>query len=235
MLFFLDTIEELIEENLCPACVYGDESKKTYYIWFDLENYNSLPTMINIADNGLCRQHGWEISSLGNKLSTLNQFVANTKTAELKKLKAPIQSVQKRGIWPFSFITTKSVENKLKSELKQKLSNKKCPVCKTIEDGETTALILMNTFLKKESGLEVYKNSPSLCWRHLCGLINIVPSEIALPLIDIHIKQMEKLDEDFNEYFRKTDYRFSHEPEGEEQLAWLKSLKFYAGENPDRV
>lgn len=43
----------------------------------------------------------------------------------------------------------------------------------------------------------------------------------------IHINQLEKLDE----YFRKTDYRFSKEPKEENQLAWLKSLKFYVGEN----
>ena len=32
---------------------------------------------------------------------------------------------------------------------------------------------------------------------------------------------------DFAEYFRKIDYRFSHEPKGEEQFAWRKALRFF--------
>ena len=45
-----------------------------------------------------------------------------------------------------------------------------------------------------------------------------------------HIEQLEKMARDLEEYFRKTDYRFKQEPKGEEQLAWLKSLRFYVGE-----
>mgnify|MGYP005839761539 CR=1 FL=1 len=225
-----DDIEKLIKENICPACIYGEENKITYYKWFDIENHNSLPTMITISKNGFCRKHGWEISMLGNKLSVLNQFVIMEKLAELEKMKAFIRSSGKHT-GPFHGLTLKLKRNELKRNLQQKILNQKCPVCKIIEEGETMALILLNNFLNKKGGLETYQKNPSLCWRHLCGLISDATFETAISLIDIHINQLQKIDSDFNEYFRKTDYRFSKEPKGEEQLAWLKSLKFYVGEN----
>ncbi|MCL6449439.1 MAG: hypothetical protein K6U04_15080 [Armatimonadetes bacterium] len=42
---------------------------------------------------------------------------------------------------------------------------------------------------------------------------------------------MESLEGQFGEYFRKRDYRFAHEPKGEEQQAWLKALEILMGGN----
>lgn len=227
-LFYVGTMEKLLIENRCPACVYGDENKKMYLKWFNIENYNSLETLLAISGNGLCRKHGWELSQFGNKLSTLNQFVINKKINELENLKTNFLSDQESvlcKIWPFSIILQKKKKSRLQ------YSTLKCPLCEAVKQGEQMALLLMADFLKTEKGIEAYRNSPSLCWRHLIGLFCELPSNLILLLSDIHIEQLEKMDRDFEEYFRKTDYRFSNEPKGEEQLAWLKSLRFYVGES----
>ncbi|OPY59209.1 MAG: hypothetical protein A4E55_00313 [Pelotomaculum sp. PtaU1.Bin035] len=231
--FYQSTIEKLLFENRCPPCVYGEESKKTYLKWFDIEYYNSVPTMLEVSKNGFCRQHGWQISSLGNELSTLNQFVANIKLTELKNIKAVLQS-NKNGwlgqIWPFSVIFSKRSANVFINILKRLRTAEKCPICETVEQGEQRALTYLASFLKEKKGQKIYRQSPALCWRHLIGLFYEVPKELTLLLTDIHIEQLQRLDSDFEEYFRKTDYRFANEPKGEEQLAWLKSLRFYVGE-----
>lgn len=226
--FNIGTIENLLIENRCPACVYGDENKKMYLKWFNLENHNSPQTLLAISRNGLCRKHGWELSLFGNKLSTLNQFVINKKIIELESLKAAFLSDQKSvlcKVWPFSIILSKKKKSRLQ------YSTLKCPLCEAVKQGEQMALLLMINFLNTKKGLEAYRNSPSLCWRHLIGLFSDLPSNLTVLLSDIHIEQLEKMDRDFEEYFRKTDYRFSHEPKGEEQLAWLKSLRFCVGED----
>jgi len=222
--FYQSTIEKLLFENHCPPCVYGEEGQKTYLKWFELEYYNSVPTMLEVSQNGFCRQHGWQISSLGNKLSTLNQLVANSKLTELKNIKAVLQS-NKNG-----WLGSKRSANVFINILKRLRNVEKCPVCETIEQGEQIALTYLASFLKEKEGQEIYRESPALCWRHLIGLFYEVPEELTLLLTDIHIEQLQQLDSDFEEYFRKTDYRFANEPKGEEQLAWLKSLRFYVGE-----
>lgn len=130
-------------------------------------------------------------------------------------------------IWPFNLILLKLKQKKLR------YSTGQCPACKAVDQGEMLALFLTEKFLKNEKGLDLYKNHPSLCWKHLLRLLDEIPPELALPLIQTQIAHLKKLDEDLDEYSRKTDCRFSHEPKGEEQLAWLKSLRFYVGESFD--
>jgi len=208
--YYFSTIKKLLLENRCPVCVYGDESKKTYLKWFDIEHYNSLPAMIEISNKGLCREHGWQISLLGNKLSVLNQFVTDEKLVILKQLRTILQANRKS-----------TYSNKISlfiDALNKQYSAQKCPVCESIKQGEQRALAYLANFLKSEKGQKVYQDSPSLCWRHLSGLLSEAPLELKLFLTDIHIEQLKKLE-------LESDSK-------EEEFTWLKGLRFYVGEKP---
>jgi hypothetical protein len=58
--------------------------------------------------------------------------------------------------------------------------------------------------------------------------------ESALPeavetLIQKQTEVLRKINSDLEEYSRKLDYRYSHEPKGEEQTAWIKAIRFFVG------
>ena len=44
------------------------------------------------------------------------------------------------------------------------------------------------------------------------------------------IARLRELDADFQEYFRKVDYRFVHEPKGKEQTTWMRAVKRIIGD-----
>jgi hypothetical protein len=49
-------------------------------------------------------------------------------------------------------------------------------------------------------------------------------------ILEVQIEHLEQLKKDFEEFFRKEDYRFSLEPKGKEQLTWLRAMRIFLGE-----
>jgi len=80
---------------------------------------------------------------------------------------------------------------------------------------------------------QLYKKSAGLCMQHFLQALDDFNPKLAPQLLEVVKVQVERLDElkiDFEEFFRKTDYRFSHEPKGREQIAWIRAMKRFIGE-----
>jgi hypothetical protein len=49
-------------------------------------------------------------------------------------------------------------------------------------------------------------------------------------IVEVQIEQLNRLKYDFDEFFRKEDYRFSNEPKDKEQFAWIRAIKLFMGD-----
>jgi len=49
-------------------------------------------------------------------------------------------------------------------------------------------------------------------------------------VVERQIIDLSILKEEFEEFFRKTDYRFKDEPKGSEQTAWIRAMERFFGE-----
>lgn len=76
---------------------------------------------------------------------------------------------------------------------------------------------------------ELYSSSHGLCMNHFNQALEFASPESSEILVQKQAEVLRKLDSDIEEYWRKTDYRYSHEPKGEEQTAWVRAIKFFAG------
>jgi len=50
-------------------------------------------------------------------------------------------------------------------------------------------------------------------------------------IIEKQISDLRHLRDNFEEFFRKEDYRYSDEPKGDEQITWIRSMSKFHGRN----
>jgi hypothetical protein len=124
----------------------------------------------------------------------------------------------------------KVINNKRLQEIKKQLQpTEVCPICKSIS--ERTALWIENllTGLKDEEIKELYIESYGLCMNHFHHALESASAEAGEILIQKQVEMLRKLNSDLEEYSRKLDYRYSQEPKGEEQTAWIRAIRFFVG------
>ena len=109
----------------------------------------------------------------------------------------------------------------------------KCPACVT-EDA------LVRNFLDTTFGhigdarlLDAWRASDGLCVAHFEALLAEAPAKTRVALVEIEAAKVERLLKRLDEFSRKCDYRFAHEPKGDEGRAWLDAISKSAGGVPD--
>jgi len=70
------------------------------------------------------------------------------------------------------------------------------------------------------------------CIPHLPLVLERVSPESAVAILDAEGELLRGLHAELGEFFRKSDYRFQHEPRGSEQSAWLRAADILMGSYP---
>lgn len=78
----------------------------------------------------------------------------------------------------------------------------------------------------------LYEDSDGLCMQHFFLAVGDADFRHAPQLNELVKKQIRGLQElmnDFNEFFRKSEYHFSNEPKGKEQTTWIRAMSKLVG------
>jgi len=98
-----------------------------------------------------------------------------------------------------------------------------CPACQRRCDN--TASILATVERSDPDRLGRAK----FCIPHLPLVLERVSPESAVAILDAEGELLRGLHAELGEFFRKSDYRFQHEPRGSEQSAWLRAADILMG------
>ncbi len=106
-----------------------------------------------------------------------------------------------------------------------------CPLCEVGRWAACRAAARCRAMLE-EQGRAASQAARVLCARHLPDVL----AGVSLTAIEWVCQEQEErvlsLVAEIAEYFRKVDYRYAHEPKGEEQGAWLRGIAHAAGLPP---
>jgi hypothetical protein len=84
--------------------------------------------------------------------------------------------------------------------------------------------------LATEPGRAAYAMSPGLCVPHLAGTLDGGEPPEGIPFLIEHQRHCWKqLEDELQEFIRKSDYQFSGEPIGDERDAWRRAFRLLAG------
>jgi len=219
-------LEDAFKKKGCPVCNVVDKYVKRYLDNFLYENVNSPSVRIQLRETlGFCNQHAWQAVEMKDGLGISIVYEDILKTAlesfEKYQIKDNATIKQKKGATKNSFLP--AIKN-------QEVS---CPACKLGKEVEQNCIELIIKNLKEPAFNELYKNSDGLCLKHLKLLIEYSSdSKITQEIINIERENILSLISDLQEYQRKHDYRFSHEPFGKEKDSWIRAVAKIVGKHP---
>lgn len=106
-----------------------------------------------------------------------------------------------------------------------------CPACEVLSRAEAKAIDVLLEHLREAGFREEYALSGGVCFPHLCSALSVAPDEAGFrTLIEVAVAQHEALGAHLREIIRLHDYRYSHEPAGDERGADARAVRHVAGE-----
>lgn len=213
----------------CPLCRLGEEAAHRYLRFVLHESVNDPATRDRLAAAwGFCRRHAWhflrlEWATMRDGLSTANIAEGLVKAAE-EILDAYLRDPSVGG-------RRKRAERARVEKLLRALTAAgECPACMLQVQHEAYALMVLLRVLEEEGWRERVARSDGLCLFHLRRTLvaGEVPDRIRW-IVEDHRRRLQGLLADLEEYIRKHDYRFSHEPYGPERDAVVRATAALAG------
>ncbi len=188
----------------CPVCAAVNEDRDRYFFWFLIESYaESSAIQVLQRAHGFCRWHSQHLVDIGPRyvLAVVMDYLTESVA---KDLEATAQ-----GATP---------------------TLNRCPACRAEDASASRAIThLLETF-DDQGVADRYRQGSGLCRGHLLWALREASAEHRERLLEPVRRRLDAFRADFAEYFRKVDYRYSHEPKGAEQRAWFRAMCFLAGD-----
>lgn len=215
----------------CPFCRQLDQAANSQLdsmLW-EMVNAPFVQETVQLA-RGFCHRHGWLLVRGGAALgiTILVKSVFDTLLEVLDQTDAPAGGRPLRQL-RHALRLPGSRAGHLASGL---APQQDCPICialKPIEAGYTS------TFLNHLTGSEEplaphYRQSDGLCLSHFRSVVEAAgPGQTLTELVSVQREIWQRLEAQLAEFIRKNDYRFAHEPVGEEGDAWRRALELLIG------
>ena len=106
-----------------------------------------------------------------------------------------------------------------------------CPACEILARAEARTIDVLLEHLRQAEFRDAYVGSGGVCLPHLRSALAVASDESTFrTLIEAAVAQHEALGAHLREIIRLHDYRYSHEPSGEERGADARAVRHVVGE-----
>jgi len=228
-------VKKHLRQEGCPICRIGDEAFERKWFWFFHESYSERTGAAEYIDNyGFCKKHTIDVLKMGPKWqkSIIYNLIIKYKLPKIEQLGNVLNAIKPAQ----NRIDADLTRRKLDDEIKQVLPAGGCLFCNSVEQTERYHLKILLKSLSDPMMLELYKASHGICLKHYFIALEYTDPEYIEGLTEVTeriISEISELKQSFDEFFRKSDYRFSHEPKGDEQTAALRAIRLFLGRTED--
>ncbi len=218
------TLEDLSiilhEKQGCPICHYGRQAGRKYLDGVMYESVNDFGLRERLVQNmGFCAFHSQEMLTFpGAKLGTaiIEQAMLKEALRRIKATSSGRNSFFSRGSKSESFHAAPDRNT--------------CPACLHEQASERRAIEELLAYWNDDwAGL--LEKSGGMCFNHLALALHLAPKATAKSLKQMHERRWREIIAQLDEFIRKQDYRFRHEPISEEEaIASRRSIDILTGE-----
>jgi len=222
----------LLQQEGCPICRACNEQLEKGLFWFFAEAYGEGPVASKYIDYwGFCEKHTRMVAKIGPRWqkSVIYSWTINDKMPKLQGLLRALEAYSESN-----FVKRIVVQKGLRKIISDTRAKGRCIFCENIAQTASYYIHTLLDALTQPEVLDLYRRSSGLCIPHFFQALELFNGKYVPQLKEIVKVQLERLDQlkdELREFFRKEDYRFSHEPKGKEQLAWLRAMKIFLGEH----
>ncbi len=212
----------------CPLCDLATKAVASYLDSLLYESVNDPGLRQDIREaRGLCNTHAWQLRTLSGAalgvaliyrdvLETVLQLIRQSKyrhpqPLSLQRLQGALGGEQPPA-GTADLVAALAPQNT-------------CPACRHQRRVEDVYLGTLIDALDDEDMRLAFRASNGLCLPHFRRALQLVGDEAAFNrLVEIEAACLERLDVELSEFIRKHDYRFAHEPMGQESDAWVRAI-----------
>jgi hypothetical protein len=232
---YLDELLAALGQPGCALCrlLDGHADRLINAILFEMVNDVKMRDEVNAA-RGLCRRHAPLLVRTGSALgaATMMQGVVKVLLRELDGGEATPGS-RLRALLRGGEGDAPAAEGLAASLAPQA----PCPVC-AYEATYTThyAQTLLRHAKPGSALLAAYEGSDGLCVSHFRDVLAAAaPGPAPTPLLAAQRAIWSRLNDELEEFLRKSDYRFQKEPFGAERDSWQRAISAVSGQLPGQA
>ena len=239
MEYMKHTLVDALNLKTCPVCYIVKQREEKAFWWFFTENYHDTEVLEDLIDTSFfCDHHAntLENRTLENNdrgpLSFIFQIMIQSDTQKLKTLKSQLEKTMvndQQGFFDAMF--NRKSRTRYGKEIDGVFCGyTSCRFCRMNENTSRYVEEIFEELIRKDTAFrELYRKSYGLCRRHLIDVLKLSNDRACSEfLVDDMLSRLKVVHDNFELYFHKLDYRYSHEPKGEEQNTWLDALNFYS-------
>ncbi len=223
-------LQDAFKSETCPICTLTGEESKAHLrsLYYEFANDATVRDALH-RSRGFCNRHAWESTEIpcaDTGISIIYNALFHSEIAVMREILGLLEARPTR----FHFFGKIRRKKDLTRVIQGWMEREACLVCTS--EARTTLFylrVLIDHFHEK-AFREKFRGSAGLCLPHLRILVEKFPEHPSLPrILEIEIEKYQHLSWELSEYWRKHDYRFSHEPMGEERDSWLRAVRQLAG------
>lgn len=210
----------------CALCALRHEAVDRYLDALLYEQVNDSGLRHALArSRGFCRDHAWMLIGFGDSLGTALLY-----RDQVAHALGDVQQAAREGrrpgrrLWRGRAVSPAAVLRTLRSAAAP------CPACAVALDAETRYLTLLLSGLDEPEMRRALERSSFLCLPHLMRALDLARSpDRSTVLLEMAESALRRLHDELTELIRKRDYRFVHEPRGQEQTSWVRAVAHLVG------
>lgn len=229
-------VRDALSEPGCPVCRLRNKCGDSYLdslLWESVSDPERREEMRRTQ--GFCSEHTWRLARPGGSVG-----VAIVTRDILQNLLGTMESSSFRNVPRWSL---RRVREAFSSEIPAAATadmvarltpDGECAACAWVDRMEIAYLSSLLDNLEGEDGLLVsYRGSDGLCLPHFRQALALTRrSAVREAMVSAQRDVWRRLTAQLGESIRKSDYRFRHEPRGDEAGAWRRAIAALAGTRP---
>jgi hypothetical protein len=228
---FYDMRDALAQPG-CPVCRLKAEYVEQFIgnLLYEKVNDPGLRDRIRAA-RGFCHEHAWELARRGAALGVA--IILRDVLEEIQRHMTANLSESASALGRLRRSLSKGRAKAAAAQLLAALDPQEpCMICALANEAEQRYLDALREHLLGEEGLlALYAASDGLCLPHFRQALAHLDGPATFgALVEAQRAIWDSLDWKLSEAIRKSDYRFSHEPSGDEAGSWLRAIAALAGE-----
>jgi hypothetical protein len=218
--FFAQDLYATMSHPGCPVCQCAAADEWQYFIDFVRYSLNDPDLRDKLLKaRGFCSRHGWIFLQVLER-----EFGSGTPAAMLYRhlIKVELETIA-RMRHPRRWRKPSLRAVHLTPDLP-------CPACEALNASTSRQMGFFLDEMDRPYFREAYRVSEGLCGQHLLEALERSESKATSEeLISHWTDKLLALREELEEFLRKLDYRYAHEPKGKEQTAWIRAVEAFVG------
>jgi hypothetical protein len=230
-------LDEALRHRGCPLCYLGSLDVLRY-LWYLLYEYVTSPATHDRLERswGFCHEHAWLVQEMNWRQDQDGTSTANLCEWQIDRFRTILQRhlVRYRPSTTASRLFRRRIQKPRLAQavLADLAPVEECPACVVRHGSEQATIRTLVELLRDRQELRaLYQQSFGLCFPHFKTFLEAAQAEeeVLAFIIAVQSDKLTQLSSELGEYLRKHDYRFSHEPYGEERDSFIRATEILVG------